>query len=179
MKRLLFLAPILIFAALAVTFISGLGRDPSVIPSVLVGKEAPAFSLPAIEGRDKGLASTAFTGEVTLLNVFGSWCVSCRIEHPNLLTIAQDSKVRLVGLDWKDKPGDGARWLDALGDPYAAVGDDAEGRVALDYGVTGAPETFLIDRHGRIRHKVIGPITPEIWRDELLPMIETLRREKN
>lgn len=177
MRRAIFLLPLLVLAALVLYFALGMGRDPSRIPSVLIGKPAPAFALPAIEGREAGLSSEAFKAEVTLLNVFASWCISCRIEHPELLKIAASGEARLVGLNWKDKPGDGARWLSALGDPYAAIGDDADGRVALDYGVSGAPETFVIDRKGIVRHKIIGPITPEIWEEELAPLIRELKNE--
>ena len=174
----MFLAPLLVFAALAFWFWRGMDRDPSLIPSVLIGKPAPAFDLPPIAGKSTGLSSQSFAGEVTLLNVFASWCVSCRIEHPELVKIAATNEVRLVGLNWKDKPGAGAGWLAELGDPYAAIGDDADGRVALDYGVTGAPETFVIDRAGRIRHKVIGPLTAEIWESEVLPLVRRLKNEK-
>lgn len=177
MRRLFFLFPLVVLAALVLYFALGIGRDPSRLPSVLIGKPAPAFTLPAISGRDVGLSSDAFRGQVTLLSVFASWCVSCRIEHPELLKVAARGDVRLVGLNWKDKPGDGARWLAELGDPYAAIGDDAEGRVALDYGVSGAPETFVIDRKGIIRDKIIGPITPQIWEQELAPLIGELKNE--
>ncbi|MBY0421743.1 MAG: DsbE family thiol:disulfide interchange protein [Parvularculaceae bacterium] len=177
MRRILFLAPLVAFAALAIYLAAGMGRDPSQIPSVLIDRPAPAFSLPAIEGRATGLSSDAFAGRVTLLNVFASWCVSCRIEHPQLMKIAQSREVALLGLNWKDKPGDGARWLAALGDPYEAIGNDADGRVAIDYGVSGAPETFVIDKKGRIRSKFTGPITPDIWEAELRPLIRRLNDE--
>lgn len=177
MRRLIFILPLLALAGLIAQFVRGIGRDPSVIPSVLIGRPAPAFDLPAIEGRAAGLSSTSFTGDVTLLNVFASWCIACRIEHPELLKIASGQEARIVGLNWKDKPGDGARWLAELGDPYAAIGDDSTGRVALDYGVTGAPETFVIDRKGVVRHKIIGPITPQIWESDLRPLIRELNNE--
>lgn len=177
MRRLIFLVPLATLAGLIAYFIIGMQRDPSAIPSVLIGRPAPVFSLPAIEGRANGLSSESFKGEVTLLNVFASWCISCRIEHPQLIEIAKGGEATLVGLNWKDKPGDGARWLEALGDPYAAIGDDANGRVALDYGVSGAPETFVIDARGVVRHKIIGPITPEIWEGELRPLVRELKNE--
>lgn len=177
MRRLIFLVPLAALAGLIAYFIIGMQRDPSAIPSALIGRPAPAFLLAAIEGRENGLSSESFKGEVTLLNVFASWCISCRIEHPQLLEIAKSGEARLVGLNWKDKPGDGARWLQALGDPYAAIGDDANGRVALDYGVSGAPETFVIDARGVVRHKIIGPITPEIWDGELRPLVRELKNE--
>lgn len=178
MRRILFLVPLLAFAVLAVYFALGMGRDPSALPSVLIDRPAPAFSLPAIEGRAAGLSSESFQGQVTLLNVFASWCVSCRIEHPQLLKIAATREAQLVGLNWKDKPGDGARWLAELGDPYAAIGNDADGRVAIDYGVSGAPETFVIDKKGRIRSKFVGPITADIWEAELRPLVRRLNDER-
>jgi cytochrome c biogenesis protein CcmG/thiol:disulfide interchange protein DsbE len=175
MKRLLFLVPILLFAALAVWFAFGLQRDPAYLPSMLIDHPVPEFSLPAIEGRDEGLTSVDFRGRVSLLNVFGSWCASCEIEHPVLVEIAREGVAPIYGLNWKDKPGAGAAWLAGRGDPYAKIGDDAEGRVAIDFGVTGAPETFVIDAAGRVRHKHVGPVSREDWRNVLKPMIEDLR----
>lgn len=177
MARLIFLLPLSLFAVVAIYFMAGLKHDPSAIPSMLIDKPAPQFSLPPIEGREVGLSSEDFAGDVVLLNVFGSWCVACQVEHPVLMQIANEGVVPLMGLDWKDKPGDGANWLARLGDPYTRIGDDAAGRVAIDFGVTGAPETFLIDAEGRVRYKQVGPITPELWRDTLKPMIEELENE--
>ena len=177
MSRVIFLLPLSLFVFVAIYFMIGLRHDPSAIPSMLIDKPAPEFSLPPIEGREIGLATEDFAGEIVLLNVFGSWCVSCKIEHPVLMEIKSEGFVPLLGLDWKDKPGAGAEWLARLGDPYARIGDDADGRVAIDFGVTGAPETFLIDANGRVRYKQVGPITIEIWRDKLKPMIEELKNE--
>lgn len=177
MKRLLLLAPFSVFLVIALYFAIGLDRDPSRIPSVLIDKPLPAFDLPAIEGREKGLSSADLAGEVALVNVFGSWCAGCLIEHPVLMEIAASETVLLVGVDWKDPPGAGAAWLKRNGDPYALIGDDADGRVAIDFGVTGAPETFVVDKNGRIRYKQVGPITPQIWRKELKPLIEKLNGE--
>lgn len=177
MRRLLFLAPLGLFLALCIAFIAGLGRDPALTPSMLIGRPVPGFDLAPIAGRSKGLSSGDLQGDVALVNVFASWCAPCAVEHPVLMAIAKEGEVALMGVNWKDKPGDGARWLARLGDPYARIGDDADGRVAVDFGVTGAPETFLVDRNGQVRHKHIGPITPEIWRGQLKPMIEALRKE--
>ena len=176
MKNILVLAPLMIFAAIAGVFAVGLTRDPSAIPSMLIDRPLPEFDLPPIQGVDQGLASADFNGEVSLLNVFGSWCVSCHIEHPILMQLAASKAVPIYGLNWKDKPGDGAAWLARLGNPYDRIGDDPEGRVIFDLGVTGAPETFVIDREGRVRYKHTGPITPEVWEKTLRPLIEKLRK---
>lgn len=177
MSRLVFLLPLSLFLVLGLYFMAGLRHDPSAIPSMLIDKPAPQFSLPPIEGREEGLSSEDFAGEVVLINIFGSWCVACQTEHPVLMEIARENVAPLMGIDWKDAPGAGAKWLARLGDPYARIGDDADGRVAIDFGVTGAPETFLIDRKGHVRHKHVGPITHEVWRKELRPMIEVLKNE--
>lgn len=177
MKRLMFILPLTAFVALLAYFSIGLQRDPSRIPSVLIDKPAPQFDLPAIEGRDVGFSTDDLKGEVSLVNFFGSWCVSCRIEHPLLMQLAQEGEIPIYGIDWKDPPGAGAAWLERHGDPYTLIGDDADGRVAIDFGITGAPETFIIDRSGRIRYKYAGPITPQIWEQDLLPIIRKLRNE--
>ena len=177
MKRLVFLAPVAAFAALALWFAAGLGRDPGYIPSMLIDRPAPVFTLPPIAGRERGFSTDDLKGSVSLVNIFGSWCATCEIEHPVLMEIAQEGLVPIYGLDWKDKPGAGAAWLAERGDPYAAVGDDAEGRVAIDFGVTGAPETFIVDAEGRVRHKHVGAITRDDWRRILRPMIEDLKAD--
>lgn len=178
MRRLVFIAPVAVFIAVAIALFIGLGRDPKILPSMLIGKPLPAFDLPDarpdVTGR--ALASTDFTGEPMLLNVFGSWCVSCRIEHPVLMRLSQEGVI-IHGLDWKDAPGAGAAWLKEFGDPYARVGDDASGRVAIDLGVTGAPETFVIDKHGVVRYRHVGPIDSDVWQKTLAPLMAQLRAE--
>ena len=176
MTRLVFLIPLLAFAALAVWFAQGLNRDPSYIPSMLIDRPVPDFSLPPIEGRTEAFASEDLKGRVSMVNIFGSWCASCEIEHPVLMAIAREGVAPIYGLNWKDVPEAGAEWLQARGDPYAKIGDDADGRVAIDFGVTGAPETFIVDQDGRVRHKHVGPISKEDWRNVLKPMIEDLKR---
>lgn len=176
MKRVLFFAPIAAFLALALWFAAGLGRDPGYIPSMLIDRPAPQFALPPIAGRERGFSSEDFKGQVSMVNIFGSWCATCEIEHPVLMEIAAENIAPIYGLDWKDKPGAGAAWLAPRGDPYAAIGDDADGRVAIDFGVTGSPETFIIDAEGRVRHKHVGEITREDWRRVLRPMIEDLKK---
>lgn len=176
MKRLVFIAPVAAFGLIALGLIFGLGRDPSYVPSMLIDRPAPAFDLAPIAGYDTGFASSDLGGEASLVNIFGSWCVSCEIEHPVLMAIAREGDVPIYGIDWKDKPGAGTAWLQRRGDPYTAIGDDASGRVAIDFGITGAPETFVIDKTGRIRHKHTGPITEAHWERVLKPMIEELNR---
>ena len=176
MKRLLFLAPLSLFLVLTIYFLVGLQRDPTVIPSALIDKPAPAFSLPPIEGREESLSTADLKGDVVLVNVFASWCMPCRIEHPFLMELAANDVIKIYGVNWKEKPGDGPAWLARLGDPYEKVGDDADGRVAIEFGVTGAPETFVIDRDGHIRYKYAGPITPDIWRAQFEPLIKELRK---
>lgn len=176
MRRIVFIFPILVFAVIGAFFAYGLTRDPSNIPSQLIDRPLPVFDLPGIEGLPEGLSTDDIKGEVALLNVFASWCVSCHIEHPILMELAKADAVPIYGLNWKDKPGDGKAWLDRYGNPYDRVGDDSQGRVAIDLGVTGAPETFVIDKEGRVRFKVIGPITGQYWTETLEPLIEELRR---
>lgn len=177
MKRILLLLPLLAFLAVGAYFAAGLTRDPSRVPSVLIDKPLPEFDLPAIDGFDDGIAARDFAGQVALINIFGSWCVSCIIEHPVLMEIAASENVPIIGIDWKDKPGAGAAWLAKHGNPYTAIGDDAQGRTAINLGVTGAPETFVVDKRGRIRYKHVGPITRVVWREDLKPLVERLQGE--
>jgi cytochrome c biogenesis protein CcmG/thiol:disulfide interchange protein DsbE len=177
MTRLVFLIPAAAFVALTLWFAAGLGRDPGYIPSMLIDHPAPEFGLPPIVGRDRGFSSEDLQGQVSMVNIFGSWCATCEIEHSVLMEIGREGGVLIFGLDWKDKPGAGAAWLAERGDPYAAIGDDADGRVAIDFGVTGAPETFIIDAEGRVRHKHTGAISREDWRRVLEPMIEDLKAD--
>jgi cytochrome c biogenesis protein CcmG/thiol:disulfide interchange protein DsbE len=175
MKRLLVLAPLLVFVLLGAAFAIGLFRDPSRIPSALIDRPLPSFDLPPPQGLSTGFASAHLKGRVALVNVFASWCASCLVEHPTLMEIANAEGVPIAGLNWKDP--DGAGWLSKHGNPYAFVGDDARGKVALDLGVTGAPETFIVDREGRIRYKHVGPITPRIWIEQLKPLVERLEND--
>ncbi|MEO8567133.1 MAG: DsbE family thiol:disulfide interchange protein [Betaproteobacteria bacterium] len=168
--------PLLVFAGIGIFLAIGLTLDPRQIPSPLIGKPVPAFSLPPVRGRSLGLASAHLRGEVSLVNVFASWCVACRDEHPLLMQIKRDGVVAVHGLNYKDAPVDAARWLDERGDPYTRTGADLDGRVAIDWGVYGVPETFVIDRDGQIAYKHIGAITPAVWTQKLLPLIRTLQK---
>ncbi|MFA7430846.1 MAG: DsbE family thiol:disulfide interchange protein [Rhodospirillaceae bacterium] len=177
MKKLIYLVPIVVLAALAVMFTVGLGRDPKTIPSVLIDRPVPSFALEALPDRGKPLSSTDLTGQVTLVNIFGSWCVACIAEHPILVNISKTGEVPIHGIAWREKdPRDAMRWLGRHGDPYDRVGHDADSRVAIDFGVTGAPETFVVDPKGVIRYKHIGPVTTEVWENTLKPLIAQLRK---
>lgn len=174
--RAVLLVPLLLFAVVVVFLAIGLRLDPREVPSPLIGKPIPRFSLPAVLGRSMGLSSDDLQGEVSLVNVFASWCVACREEHPLLMQIKRAGILPVHGLDYKDRPSDAGRWLDEMGDPYTRTGADLDGRVAIDWGVYGVPETFVIDRDGRIAYKHIGPISPTVWDQTLLPMIQRLQR---
>jgi cytochrome c biogenesis protein CcmG, thiol:disulfide interchange protein DsbE len=175
--RLRFLAPIAAFAGLMLTFVWALNRDPSTIPSALIGQQVPQFALPAVQGRALGLASADLEGEVSLVNVFASWCVACREEHPLLMRMKADGLLPIHGLNYKDEPDSAARWLNTIGDPYTRTGADRNGRVAIDWGVYGVPETFVIAKDGRIAHKQIGPLTPQALEETILPLIRRLRQQ--
>jgi cytochrome c biogenesis protein CcmG, thiol:disulfide interchange protein DsbE len=174
-SRLVLCGPVAVFLAVVVTFVFGLERDHDVLPSPLIGKPVPIFSLSAVKGRSLGLATGDLNGEVSLVNVFASWCVACREEHPVLMRLSEQGTVPIHGLNYKDKPDDAAHWLDAMGDPYTRTGADIDGRAAINWGVYGVPETFVVDRHGRIAYKQVGPITPQILETAILPLISKLR----
>jgi cytochrome c biogenesis protein CcmG/thiol:disulfide interchange protein DsbE len=170
--RLVLALPLVFFAGLAGLFYVGLFRgDASRIPSALIGKPAPAFDLPPLPGlQAPGLASRDLRGRVSLVNVWASWCGPCRDEHPVLMRLARDGRIRVVGLNYKDQPENARRFLGVHGNPYAAVGVDSSGRAAIDWGVYGVPETYVVGPDGTIRHKQIGPLTPDAmasFRDKL------------
>jgi cytochrome c biogenesis protein CcmG/thiol:disulfide interchange protein DsbE len=168
-----FLLPLGGFVLLAVLLAIGLKQAPEkgIIKSPLVGKPAPAYSLPDLMQPDAKVGSDDLKGQWHIVNVWGSWCYACRDEHPTLLAIQQENVVPIVGIDWNDEEASGRDWLAKLGNPYARVAVDREGRTAIHYGVTAAPESFLINPQGVIVKKVTGVITPKIWREELIPLI--------
>ncbi len=174
MKR--YLLPLIVFLVLVGFFAIGLGLNPREVPSPLIGKPAPAFTLPLLGAPDQKLSAQELQGKVWVLNVWASWCVPCRQEHPLITELAKSGGVPVYGLNYKDKPGDASAWLAKLGDPYAATLSDLDGVVGIDYGVYGVPETFVIDRQGVIRLKHIGPVTPEAMQKSILPMVEKLRK---
>ena len=153
----------------------GLTLNPREVPSPLIGKPAPAFRLPTVADPAKSMGTDDFAGKVTLLNVWASWCVSCRQEHPLLVELARKGSVQVYGLNYKDTRQDARRWLASFGDPYVASAFDEDGRVGIEWGVYGVPETFVIDRKGVIRHKLTGPVTPENWEKTLQPLIQRLQ----
>jgi cytochrome c biogenesis protein CcmG/thiol:disulfide interchange protein DsbE len=181
-RRWIVVLPLVAFAALAALFLVRLGAgDPSRLPSALIGRAVPATPLPPVEGLERdgtavsGLDPTAFKGAVTLVNVWASWCVPCHEEAPLLMQLAEDPKLRVVGINYKDQPENARRFLGRYGNPFAAVGADANGRAAIEWGVYGVPETFLIDRAGRIAFKLVGPITAANIAGTLKPEIDKLR----
>jgi cytochrome c biogenesis protein CcmG, thiol:disulfide interchange protein DsbE len=177
LRRLLFLLPVLIFVGVGIGLAVGLTRDPGTLPSALLDQPVPTFELPPIAGRDgRGFSSADLEGRVSLVNVFASWCVPCRVEHPLLMALADDG-VAIYGIDYKDPADKAAGWLAELGDPYRAIGADQDGRVAIDWGVYGVPETFVIDREGRIRYRFVGPLQQRDIEETLRPMLAQLERE--
>ena len=175
--KLRFLIPLGLFLGLAVFLALGLGLDPSKVPSPLVGKPVPQFSLPTLDDPGRSLGPEQLKGQVYLLNVWASWCVACRDEHPLLVRLAADDVVPIYGLNYKDESPDARRWLANLGDPYTASLVDYKGRAGLDLGVYGVPETFVVDAKGVIRHKFIGPVTEKQVDETLLPLLQKLRAE--
>ena len=175
MRALKFAIPLAIFVALATFLAIGLTRDPREVPSPFIGKPAPAFQLTQLSDEKLAFAPTDMKGKVWLLNVWASWCVSCRVEHPLLVEMSKKNLVPIVGLNYKDKRDEGMAWLTRFGNPYALSAFDVDGKVGIDYGVYGVPETFVIDKQGLIRYKQIGPITPEALEKTLLPLIRKLQ----
>jgi cytochrome c biogenesis protein CcmG, thiol:disulfide interchange protein DsbE len=178
-RRIAVLAPLAVFLALAVLFLVGLrSGDPSILPSALIGHRAPDTVLPPIAGLDRdglivpGLDPASFKGAVTIVNVWASWCVPCHDEAPLLMQLAQDKRVRLVGINYKDDPDNARRFLGRYGDPFAAAGADQSGRAAIEWGVYGVPETFVVGRDARIAYKLVGPITPDNFLSLLRPQID-------
>jgi cytochrome c biogenesis protein CcmG/thiol:disulfide interchange protein DsbE len=166
-----------VFAVLLALLAVGLKLDPREVPSPLIGRPAPQFALPLLHQPDKVFSSKDPLGSVWLFNVWASWCAGCRDEHPLLLEFAKSGAVPIYGLNYKDQSEDGLRWLERYGDPYRVSLYDAEGRVGIDYGVYGVPETYVIDKRGVIRYKQIGPITPQIMAQKIVPLVRELQRE--
>ena len=179
--RPVMLLPLLLFSGLAVVFLLRLESHdrPDTVPSVLIGKPAPEFTLPALERSGvPGLSRADLDGHLTLVNIFASWCVPCRQEHPVLERIAQDRRIRVVGINYKDKPENARAFLEEMGNPYAAIGVDAVGRTFIDWGAYGVPETYLVGSDGIIAKKYIGPLTDEAVASDLMPEIEKALGEK-
>jgi cytochrome c biogenesis protein CcmG, thiol:disulfide interchange protein DsbE len=166
-----YLVPVGLFAALLAFFYFGLGRDKETLPSPLIGKLAPAFELPRVDDPAQTVSTRDFAGRMYVLNIWGTWCPGCRQEHDVLLEIARRNQAPIIGLDWKDDLQLAQRWLRELGNPYVVTAFDAEGRVAIDWGAYGAPETFLVDETGIVVHKHVGPLSIEAWERDFMPKI--------
>lgn len=173
-KALRYLLPLVVFLGIAFFLYRGLSLNPREVPSPLIGKKVPEFSVPLLSDPTRTLSAAQLRGKVYLLNVWGSWCVSCREEHPVLVELAKKGTIPIYGLNWKDKQEDAIAWLKRFGDPYAGSGVDRDGKVAIDFGVYGAPETYLVDREGVIRFKQTGPLTWEIIEKKIVPIVSKL-----
>lgn len=168
------LIPLTLFLALGLAFTIGLNKDPKALPTQMIDRPFPSFEMTDLFDPEKTHTEADMMGQVTLVNIFGSWCAACVVEHPVLMRIAKQETITLVGVDWRDQRNKAQDWLARYGNPYAKVIFDESSQLAIDLGVTGAPESFIVDKAGRIRHKHVGIITPEIWQDSLRPLIETL-----
>jgi cytochrome c biogenesis protein CcmG, thiol:disulfide interchange protein DsbE len=175
--RTSYFMPLAVFGLIAMLLGIGLTLNPREIPSPLIGKPAPEFSLPPVQGRVYGLSDKDLKGDVSLVNVFASWCTACRDEHPLFMRLHKENIVPVYGINYKDRPEDAAAWLDELGDPYVRTGADIDGRVGIDWGVYGVPETYVIDRQGRIAYKHIGAVDTRLLNETLLPLIRELREQ--
>ena len=173
-KTIRFVLPLAIFLAIAFFLFRGLSLNPREVPSPLIGKPVPPFAVPVLDDATKMLTPTELLGKVYLINVWGSWCVSCRDEHPVLVELAKKGTLPIYGLNWKDRHEDAVAWLKRFGDPYVASGVDRDGKVAIDFGVYGAPETYLVDRAGIIRFKQTGPLTRKIIEERIVPLAAKL-----
>ncbi len=177
-QRLLFLVPVAVFGLMAVYFAIGLSKDPKVLPSALIDQPAPQFELPPIAGMDgSGFSTADLKGRVSVVNVFASWCVPCRAEHPVINRLAAMKVAPVYGLNYKDPAKNARRWLAELGNSYTAIGADENGRVGIDWGVYGVPETFITDADARIRHKHVGPLDDRKLETEILPIIRKLKEK--
>jgi cytochrome c biogenesis protein CcmG/thiol:disulfide interchange protein DsbE len=176
MHRLVFILPLLVVVGILAVFWRGLdpARNPAALSSALIGKPVPAFALPGLTPDSPGLGEGDLKGQVTVLNFFASWCAPCRAEHPLLVELAGNPAIRLVGITYKDRPANSQRFLRELGDPFAAVGADESGRTGIDFGLTGVPETYIIDRDGIVRYRLPQPLDRARLRDEILPLVAEL-----
>ena len=170
-----FILPLVVFAIIAAFLYSGLGRDPREVPSPLIGKAAPEFTLPTLQSNGEPFSTSQMNGKVWLLNIWATWCAACRVEHPLLVELARSQRVEIIGLNYKDDNALARQWLTDLGDPYVTTAVDADGRVGIDWWFYGAPETFVIDKNGVVRHKHIGPVSPKDLTETILPLVEELQ----
>ena len=169
-----YLAPVVVFAAMIAMFYFALGQDPGRLPSPYIGKPAPQFELPRVKDPGLTIGSADYAGQSVLVNIWATWCVGCRQEHNFLLELAARDAIPIIGINWRDQRGEALAWLSQLGDPYVASGYDEDGRVGIDWGAYGAPETFLIGPDGTVEYKHISPLTERVWQDEFVPRLEAL-----
>ena len=175
-RKLLFLLPVALFAVLVTAFAIGLRHDPHLLPSALIDRPAPDFALPGLYESAKGLTRNDLDGRVTLVNFFASWCAPCREEHAELMALGRLPGVTLDGIAYKDKPEDTSLFLKRLGDPFGHIGVDRNGTTAIDFGVYGVPETYVVDATGHIRYRHVGPLTAEDVKSEILPLVQQFGR---
>ena len=171
------LMPLILFLALGAAFAIGLTKDPRELPSQMIDRPFPEFTLPDLLDMDVTIDQRYFLGQVTLVNIFGSWCVACDQEHPVLMKLARNNEIPILGIDWRDTVENGRRWLTRGGNPYTRIVFDADSMLAIDLGITGAPESFIVDKKGQIRYKFVGPITEKVWQNELKPFVLNLEME--
>ncbi len=172
-----FILPLLVFVVISGFLYSGLGRDPTYVPSPFIGKPAPQFKLPTLHDPDSSFSTEQMTGKVWLLNIWATWCASCRVEHPVLVDLAQRGQVDIVGLNYKDEDDKAISWLQQLGDPYQITAVDSDGRIGIDWGLYGAPETFVIDAEGTVRLKHVGPVSFDDLEKTIMPLVAKLQSE--
>jgi len=173
-RRLVFLLPMVLFAALLVAFSVGLTHDPHLLPSALIDRPAPKFALPGLYDAAQGLSREDLGGQVTLVNFFASWCAPCREEHPQLMALARRPGITLEGIVYKDEPEASRRFLDDLGNPFRRIGVDRDGATAIDFGVYGVPETYVVDGSGHIRYRQVGPLSAEDIEQKILPLVSRI-----
>jgi len=174
---LISLVPVLLLVGMVALFALGLGKDPSLLPSVMVERPMPDFVLEPVLDNMEVFAPADLLGQISLVNVFGSWCAACLLEHPTLMRLAREQRIAIYGVNWRDSAENGANWLKQHGNPYVKVGLDEHSKMIIDLGVTGAPETYITDAQGRIRFKQVGPITEAVWHQTILPVVLTLEAE--
>lgn len=168
-----YFAPLVIFALLVLVLMSGLGKDPSQLPSTLIAKPAPQFELPSLTDPTRTVGNASFNNEMAVLNVWATWCVGCRQEHSFLMELSRTGTIPIFGLNWRDDRAEAQRYLQQLGDPFTDTAFDGDGRVGIDWGVYGAPETFLVDADGTVLYKHLGPLNRSLWEEHFVPYIET------
>ena len=175
-KLFRYLIPFVFFLIVFLFLWRGLNIDPHTIPSPLINQKVPIFNLPSVEQPSVRFTNKTLQGHVSLVNVWATWCTTCRAEHPFLMDLAQSGKIAIYGIDYKDDLQEVRRYLQVYGNPYRVLGFDNDGKISIDLGVYGTPETFLIDQHGVIRYKLVGELTPEVWERKLLPVVKRLQR---